>query len=626
VLDALLVEAAAESGAELIERFAVDEVLWSDGRAAGVRGRHPGAAASSLRAAVVVGADGLHSGIARQTGARAYREHPPMTAVYYSYWSGIRSLGASFHARPGQLILVWPTNDDLTCIYVAWPRQGFHQVRRDIERHFHSALDLVPGLREAVASGHRAVRFTGTGDLPNYYRASAGPGWALVGDAGHRKDPCTGMGISDAFLTAELLAGAIHSALVGRQPMDRALARYQQQRDVQTANGFDLTLSTARLAPLTPRLEALYRAAADDSEAARRIFGVLGGSIPLTSLGTRVGLLLASARSQAGAADMNIQSPAAGPAPAGDGVPTSARIGMFLPFGLLEQGPETARAFLASAEKEGIDHVCCSDHVSFAGTGFDGLVQATALAMLHATLPVYCGVYLLPLRHPVPVARQLADIARLAPGRLIFGTGIGGEERREITICGVNPATRGLLMNESLAVVRQLLTGKAVTFHGTFFDLDEAVIAPAPAEPVPIIVGGRSDAAIRRAGRLGDGWLGIWNSPRRFAAAVEMAAQEAARAGRPDPPRRHAMQVWCGLADSRQAARACLATTMEAFYQAPFEQFERYCPYGTAEDVAEFLTPYAAAGCTEFNLIPQAPDPGQAIAGAAAVKRLLARS
>ncbi len=177
-------------------------------------------------------------------------------------------------------------------------------------------------------------------------------------------------------------------------------------------------------------------------------------------------------------------------------------------------------------------------------------MQATALAMLHPTLPVYCGVYLLPLRHPILVARQLADIARLAPGRLIFGTGIGGEDRREIAICGVDPATRGLRMNECLAVARQLLTGEAVTFHGTFFDLDEAVIAPAPAEPVPIIVGGRSDVAIRRAGRLGDGWLGIWNSPRRF----------------------------------------------------------------------------AAAGCAEFNLIPQAPDPGQAIAGAAAVKKLLAQS
>ena len=88
---------------------------------------------------------------------------------------------------------------------------------------------------------------------------------------------------------------------------------------------------------------------------------------------------------------------------------------MFAPSGLLEQGPEAARAFLAQAGQEGIDHVRCGDHVSFAGLGFDGLVQATALAMLHPTLPVYSGVYLLPLRHPVLVARQLADIASSPP-------------------------------------------------------------------------------------------------------------------------------------------------------------------------------------------------------------------
>ncbi len=297
---------------------------------------------------------------------------------------------------------------------------------------------------------------------------------------------------------------------------------------------------------------------------------------------------------------------------------------MFAPFGLLEQGPEAARAFLADVGQAGIDHICCGDHVSFGGAGFDGLVQATALAMLHPALPVHCGVYLLPLRHPVLVARQLADLGRIAPGRLVFGVGIGGEDRREVSICGVDPATRGLRMEECLTIVRQLLTGKAVTFHGRFFDLEEAVIGPAPAEAIPIIVGGRSDMAVRRAGRLGDGWLGIWNSPRRFADAAGLAAAEAARAGRPDPPRRHAMQVWCGLADSREAARACLAPAMEAFYQLPFERFERYCPYGTADDVAGFLAPYAAAGCAEFNLIPQSPDHDQAIAGTAAVRKLLA--
>jgi alkanesulfonate monooxygenase SsuD/methylene tetrahydromethanopterin reductase-like flavin-dependent oxidoreductase (luciferase family) len=130
--------------------------------------------------------------------------------------------------------------------------------------------------------------------------------------------------------------------------------------------------------------------------------------------------------------------------------------------------------------------------------------------------------------------------------------------------------------------------------------------------------------AIRRAGRLGDGWLGIWNSPRRYAAAVQLAADEADRAGRADPPQRHAMQVWCGLAGSREQARGILATAMQGFYGLPFERFERYSPYGTPADVAEFLAGYVAEGCTEFNLIPQGPGPEETIAAAAEVKRLLA--
>ena len=302
----------------------------------------------------------------------------------------------------------------------------------------------------------------------------------------------------------------------------------------------------------------------------------------------------------------------------------AVRVGVFPPLDLFDRDPATARAYLAQVSDAGIDHVCCADHVSFfSGAGFDGLVQAAALTQLHPTLEIYCGLYLLPLRHPVLVARQLADLGQLAPGRLVFGVGIGGEDRHEVAICGVDPATRGRRMDECLTVVRQLLTGAPVTFHGTFFDLDDAVIAPAPATPIPIVVGGRSDAAVRRAGRLADGWLGIWNSPRRFAAAVELAADEAARAGRDGPPARHAMQVWCGLAGSREEARACLAPAMQAFYQLPFERFERYCPYGTAEDVAEFLAPYAAAGAAEFNLIPCSPDPAETIAAVSAVKNLL---
>lgn len=304
----------------------------------------------------------------------------------------------------------------------------------------------------------------------------------------------------------------------------------------------------------------------------------------------------------------------------------SLRVGIFPTTGPVGDTGDAA-AYLARVHDAGIDHVCCGDHVSFfVGVGLDGLLQATALAMLHPTLPVMTGVYLLPLRHPVLVARQLSDIDQLAPGRLIFGVGIGGEDRHEVEMCGVDPTTRGKRMEESLAVLRELRTGERATFHGEFFDLDDAHVLPAPAEPIPIIVGGRSDAAVRRAGRLGDGWLGIWNSARRFGEVVEIIADEAGRAGRDDPPTRHAMQVWCGIADTKERAREHVAPAMEAFYQIPFERFEKYSPYGTPEDVAEFLTPYVEAGCTTFNLIPQSDDRESALAGAAAVKKLLARA
>jgi alkanesulfonate monooxygenase SsuD/methylene tetrahydromethanopterin reductase-like flavin-dependent oxidoreductase (luciferase family) len=95
-------------------------------------------------------------------------------------------------------------------------------------------------------------------------------------------------------------------------------------------------------------------------------------------------------------------------------------------------------AAIARAADEGVDHFCVGDHVSFhVGAGSDGLIDATWLLTLQAELPVYIGLYLLPLRHPVPVARQLASIAQQAPGRLTFGVGIGGEDRHEIEICGV---------------------------------------------------------------------------------------------------------------------------------------------------------------------------------------------
>jgi alkanesulfonate monooxygenase SsuD/methylene tetrahydromethanopterin reductase-like flavin-dependent oxidoreductase (luciferase family) len=289
------------------------------------------------------------------------------------------------------------------------------------------------------------------------------------------------------------------------------------------------------------------------------------------------------------------------------------------------RGPlEERRALMQFAADAGLDHVFVADHISFhTGFGMDGLLNATTLAAQHPTLEVHLGVYLLPLRHPVLVARQLATFAVSAPGRLVFGVGVGGEDRHEVEICGVDPATRGRRADESLAVLRRLLAGEAVTHDGEFFAFEEALILPAPDPPIPIVVGGRSEAAVRRAARHGDGWLGVWCSPDRFAAVVAQIDEEAQRAGRTAPPRRHGLQLWSSFDPDRKLARERLAKGMESVYRIPFERFERYSPYGTPEEVAEFLLPYARAGCTSLNMMPIAESPAVGIEALAEVKRLL---
>jgi len=307
----------------------------------------------------------------------------------------------------------------------------------------------------------------------------------------------------------------------------------------------------------------------------------------------------------------------------GSGI-TGVRVGIFAPVGQFSSSVEQREALLTEIADSGVDHVCVGDHVSFqVGAGADALIDATSLLTHYAEMPCYVALYLLPLRHPVLVARQLASIAELAPGRLTFGVGIGGEDPHELEICGVDPRTRGRRMDESLQILRELSEGKPVSFDGEFFTLRDAQILPAPSSPIRIVVGGRSVAAVRRAGRFGDGWLGIWVSPQRFGSVVTQIAEHAAHAGR-DPSRfEHAINVWCGFGPSRDAARAPLAAGMQHFYQMPFEPFERYSPYGTPEDVAEFLYPYIEAGCSAFNVIPCANDHETAVRAVAELRQLL---
>lgn len=296
-----------------------------------------------------------------------------------------------------------------------------------------------------------------------------------------------------------------------------------------------------------------------------------------------------------------------------------------IPFrGFNDASLDEKRRLMGAMADAGLDGVIQADHVSFRdGSGVEAIVMMAGLSGLHPTLGLFIGVYLLPLRHPVPVARSLATLAQLAPGRVEFGVGIGGEDRHEVEVCGVDPRTRGRRCDESLDIVQRLLAGEEVTHHGEFFDIDTCLIRPTPTPRIPVLVGGRSDAAIRRAGRFADGWIGVWCSPRRFAAAAEMCAEEASAVGRTDAVFRHKLQPWIGLAETREEAREHVARSMEGFYGVPFAAFEKYTPYGTAADVAEGLLPYVAAGCSGFNASLCGPDPDSVIEMAGEVKRLL---
>lgn len=300
------------------------------------------------------------------------------------------------------------------------------------------------------------------------------------------------------------------------------------------------------------------------------------------------------------------------------------KIGLATPSNLWRLGIDERRAVLDSVAAEGIDHIFMADHVSFRdGSGTDGFVEIAALSQLHPTLQVMISIYLLPLRHPLPVARQLATMQRIAGGRVIFGVGIGGEDRHEIEVCGVDPSTRGRRMNESLQIVRALMRGQTVSMDGEFFKLQDAVIKPQIDPPIPIIVGGRSNAALRRTGRYGDGWVGTWCSVRRFAEALELIDTSAREANRGAVEWLHGYQPWVGVGATRDEAKRRVSAAMEAFYKVPFAQFERYTPYGTPDDVAAALAPYVDAGCRLMNLKVVAGNDAEASRAAGAIGAVL---
>jgi 2-polyprenyl-6-methoxyphenol hydroxylase-like FAD-dependent oxidoreductase len=260
VLDKLLVDAAAEAGVEVREGFTVEEIVVEDGTVTGIRGRSKSGPAITERARVVVGADGLHSLVAKAVNAETYRETPPLEASYYTYWSGL-PMNGRFEAydRGNRAFAAWPTNDDRTLVIAGWPIVDFDANRKNIEGSYLDTISKAPAFADRMRSAKREERFVGM-SVPGFFKKPFGPGWALVGDAGYNKDFITAQGISDAFQDAELCSQAIDESLSGTRPFDTAMNDYRSARDERVLPMYEFTCQFASFQPPPPERLQLFAA------------------------------------------------------------------------------------------------------------------------------------------------------------------------------------------------------------------------------------------------------------------------------------------------------------------------------------------------------------------------------
>jgi len=242
VLDRVLVDAAAGAGVEVRHGQRVTGLLRDrDGRVSGVRSRAHGVT-RDLHARFVVGADGIASSVAREAGATVLREGHWASAVQYAYYGGLGDHGYQWAYRDGVAAGLIPTNDGLTCVFVASSPLRMRTMRmgRSAEEAFEAVLGLAaPGHVHLLGSATRAGGFHGWGGRRGFVRRSWGPGWALVGDAGHFKDPISTHGMTDALRDADLLASALTDSLGGTRPEAKALEDYQSRRDLLSAQLFE---------------------------------------------------------------------------------------------------------------------------------------------------------------------------------------------------------------------------------------------------------------------------------------------------------------------------------------------------------------------------------------------------
>jgi flavin-dependent dehydrogenase len=257
------------------------DVFIEDGRATGVRyqSRRTGAEGEAS-ARIVIGADSRYSFVARAVEAAAYHEVPPLFAWYYGYFrdvplddppsvfaarTAMPEIGAEFAAA-----FVFPCDDGLTLVGFGVQHDRFRAFREDHEENFHAGLATIPEVSSRLSGARLVTPIVGTADLPNFFRAAAGPGWALVGDAGCHKDPHTIQGMGDAVRGAVMLAEEVDAWWRGDKSEEDALARYGERRDADLLPMYDFTTNRLQAELTEEEWDAFGTLTFEDPEIAQR--------------------------------------------------------------------------------------------------------------------------------------------------------------------------------------------------------------------------------------------------------------------------------------------------------------------------------------------------------------------
>jgi alkanesulfonate monooxygenase SsuD/methylene tetrahydromethanopterin reductase-like flavin-dependent oxidoreductase (luciferase family) len=273
--------------------------------------------------------------------------------------------------------------------------------------------------------------------------------------------------------------------------------------------------------------------------------------------------------------------------------------------------PEPDRDWLAAVERLPVDSVWQGGHLlPPTGTG-EAITRLALMTAWTERVRVGTAVLPLPLYHPVTVAKQLADLDSRSGGRLTVGVGVGGEFRAEFDAVGVPVTERGARTDESIMILRTLWRGGPASHSGRYFSFPEVELRPVgggmrPGGP-PVVVAGRKDGAMRRAARLGDGWMPYLVSPDAYARSVSAITEEAATAGRDLAGFEWMLFSYCSVRADGDRARDDVETFLGGAYGCkPRALLDKVAPSGTPEEVAARLQPYVDAGARHIIIAPAA--------------------